>query len=318
VQLIRLVDEVPEPPAPPRRGRGRPVTYPEKLFLKILLFMILRRLYKIHEVYSVLSLPTADAAELRGLLFPGQMPCERTFERRLAKLPERLPAQICWFGLHLLQLYNPWRHCGRAAAIDSTAMKARGAPWHQKDRKKGIVPNTSIDTEAHWTRSGWHGWVYGWKLHVVIVIADIWIPLAARLRPANEADNVVAEELLGDIPAEARFILADSQYNTEALHQATAAAGHTLVASSRGRSPRSNSGVEVRKIFHGLRSHGIENFNSLFKAIFNLGASVPTKGAIQTERCALGALFAYQIALLYRFHSGEHHQRGIKALLRSA
>jgi hypothetical protein len=28
------------------------------------------------------------------------------------------------------------------------------------------VPHTSIDTQAHWTKSGWHGWVYGWKLHL--------------------------------------------------------------------------------------------------------------------------------------------------------
>ena len=43
----------------------------------------------------------------------------------------------------------------------------------------------SIDTEAHWTKSGWHGWVYSWKLHVVSVVAGIWFPLATVLTPVN-------------------------------------------------------------------------------------------------------------------------------------
>ena len=34
----------------------------------------------------------------------------------------------------------------------------------KKTEKAGKVPHTSIDTEAAWTKSGWHGWVNGWKL----------------------------------------------------------------------------------------------------------------------------------------------------------
>jgi hypothetical protein len=66
------------------------------------------------------------------------------------------------------------------------------------------VPHTSIDTEAHWTKSGWHGWVYGWKLHLATTVAGVWIPLAARLTPANEADSQLAEKLLQELPSEAR------------------------------------------------------------------------------------------------------------------
>jgi len=64
-------------------------------------------------------------------------------------------------------------------------LRASGVVWHQKQREKGEVPVGTIDTEAHWTKSGWHGWVYGWKLHVAATVADIWIPLAAELTPAN-------------------------------------------------------------------------------------------------------------------------------------
>ena len=77
----------------------------------------------------------------------------------------------------------------------------------KKDREQGVVPHTSIDTEAHWTKSGWHGWCYGWKLHLVATVAAVWIPLAAELTPANAADNEIAPALIRELPAEAPFRL---------------------------------------------------------------------------------------------------------------
>ncbi|HEU0013654.1 MAG TPA: transposase [Longimicrobium sp.] len=318
VQLLRLVDAIPEPPPPSSRGRGRPLVYSERLFVKVLVFMILRRLHRVHEVYTVLCLPSAEILELRALLFPAGMPCRRTFERRLKRLPERLPEQIRLLGTHLLQLYRPWERDGPAVALDSTPLRAQGAPWHQRDRAAGLVPNTSIDTDAHWTKSGWHGWVYGYKLHLAITVASVWIPLAARLRPANEADNVLAEELLLDLPPDPRYILADSQYNTAELHRLCAAQGCMLIASQKGKQPRTDDGKDVRRMFHALRGIAMENFNSLFKAINDARRSSPTRGLVNTQRFALGAVLVYQLALLHRYHSGELHQRGIKAMLRAA
>ena len=48
---------------------------------------------------------------------------------------------------------------------------------------------------VNWTKSGWHGWVYGWKPHLVATVAKVWIPLAAELTPANPADSEVAHAL---------------------------------------------------------------------------------------------------------------------------
>lgn len=318
-QLIRLVDLIPAPPPPSKRRRGRPLVYPDRLFLKVLVFMILRRLHRVHEVFSILSRQGAEAAELRTLFFPqGKLPCRRTFERRLKRLPQTLPAQITCLGHHLVQLYRPWDRSARAVAADSTALRARGAPWHMKSRLRGEVPNTSIDTEAHWTRSGWHGWVYGWKLHLIVTVASVWIPLSARLRPANEADNVVVLPMLEDLPEEVRFVMGDSHYNSVPVRLACENAGRTLVASNRSKRPRNDDGVSVRQFLHSLRHHTIENFNSLYKNTFDLGRPVPIRGMANTQRLTLGAVFVYQLALLARFHQGDLSQDGIKAFLRSA
>lgn len=319
LQLLRLVDMIPEPPPPSKRQRGRPHVYPERLFLKLLILMILRRLYRVYELFTVLEQPSTEIAEIRALLFPdGKMPARRTFERRLAQLPQKLPAQIACLGQHLVRLYRPWDRCGRAVAADSTTLRARGVPWHMKSRRQGIVPNTCIDTEAHWTRSNWHGWVYGWKVHLVITVASVWIPLSARLRPANEADNVVVLPMLDELPAEVRFVMGDSHYNSDPVRCACEQAGRILVASKRSKRPRTDDGAPVRQLLHSVRHHCIENFNSLYKSIFDFGRPVPTKGWANTGRLTLGAVFTYQLALLYRYHAGEPNQIGVKALLRSA
>src|SRR5207302_964564 len=170
VTLVRLVDRAPAPPPPAKRGRGRPVTYPDRLFLK-------------------------------------------------------------------------------AVAVDSTVLRARGGVWHKRDREAGVVPHTSIDTEAHWTKSGWHGRVYGWKLHLVTTVAAVWLPLAAELTPANAADSEAAPPLLEDLPAEVRFVLGDRHYNAPEVRAVCDGTGRVLVTARYRRYPHTGDGVEVRRDF---------------------------------------------------------------------
>ena len=49
--------------------------------------------------------------------------------------------------------------------------------------------------------------LYGWKLHIACTVAGVWIPLAARLTPANVADSEVAPRLVEELPEEARYVL---------------------------------------------------------------------------------------------------------------
>jgi hypothetical protein len=237
VTLVKLVGRIPVPP-PAARGRGRPPLYPDRLFLQALVMMIVRHLHTVHTLLSVLAQPTSEMQALRALLtVDGRFPTCRTWERRLQAVPMTLPAQIGCLGRALVAMIRPWASCGRAAAIDSTVLRARGGVWHKKDREAGIVPHTSIDTEAHWTKSGWHGWVYGWKLHLVMTVADVWIPLAADLTPANVADNEQALTLLPELPAEVRYVLGDQHHDDPAIDAACGQAGRTVVATHRGPYP---------------------------------------------------------------------------------
>ncbi len=322
VALILLVDRLPEPPRRTPRRRGRPPTYSDRLFLKALVIMIVKHLAQVHTLLAMLDQPTPEMRRLRELLTEGgKYPTRRTWERRLKRLPASLPAQIGCLGRHLVGLLTPWPDGGAAAAIDSTVLRARGGVWHTKDREAGVVPHTSIDTEAHWTKSGWHGWVYGWKLHLVTTVAAVWIPLAAELTPANVADNEQAPTLLREIPVAVRYLLGDTQYNDPALRMLCAACDRELVTTRRGAYPHTDGGVEVRRIFHELRSRAIENLNGQFKGIFDCSGQVPTRGLVNTQRFILGAILVYQLSLWYRFETGQDLRdlrTGLKAFLNAA
>lgn len=319
VMLVRLVDRIPGPPPPAKRKRGRPRVYPERLFLKALVIMIIRNLHKVHELLTVLEEDTLEMQTLRLLLMEkGRYPSRRTWERRLKGIPESLPAQIGSLGRHLVALIQPWVNCGRAAAIDSTVLRAKGGVWHKKHREQGIVPHSSIDTDAHWTKSGWHGWVYGWKLHVMVTVASVWIPLAAKLTPANEADNEAALDLISEPPPETCYLLGDLHYNAPNLREAWESEERFLVTPQHGPYPHTDDGKEVRRIFHKLRHVAIENFNEHFKGIFDAHGQVPTKGLVNTQRFALGAIFVYQLALLYCFEHGRSLRVGLKPFLKAA
>ena len=315
-----LVDRIPMPTPPKKRKRGRPKVYPDGLIVKALVIMIIRRLYSAYSLLAFLEQDTVLTSELRSLLTDekGRFPSRRTWERRLQVLPDDLPGLIGAFGRYLVQLIQPWAKQGRAAALDSTALRAKGGVWHKKDREAGKVPHSSIDTEAHWSKSGHHGWWYGWKLHLACTVSSVWIPLADKLTPANTHDSTPAPALIRQLPLDVRFLLGDNHYKIPELQICCQLSNRLLVGSGRGPYPHDDPGVDVRRIFHILRHQAIEPFNGLFKNVFEWGGQVPVKGLKRTQLIVLGAVLLYQLALLYQFLHQLPLAKGIKPLLRAA
>src|SRR5215470_7555913 len=319
VSLVLLVDRLPWPPEPKKRSRGRPKKYSDRLIMKALLIMIIRRLYTASALLTFLQQDDSVVLQLRALLYQdGCFPVRRTFERRLAALPETLPSLIGYLGRQLVCLLKVWAESGRAAAVDSTALRTGGGVWHKKHKEKGEIPHSSIDTEAGWSKSGYHGWWYGWKLHLAVSVGAVWIPLAAELTVANRGDNEVAPTLLDQLPWEVRYVLGDTHYNDPELRDQCQRRGWELVATRRGPHPHRDSGVEVRKVFHKLRSQAIEPFNGLFKNVFEWRVKMPLKGLQRSQLLALGAVVLYQLVLLYQHEHNLPLGKGIKPLLRAA
>jgi hypothetical protein len=310
VTLVKLVDCIALSAPPQKRGRGHPKVYSDHLIVKALVIMVIRHLYSAYSLLAFLEQETALTQQLRPLLQnpEGRFPTRRTWERRLKALPDSLPGLIGALGRHLVALIQPWAQLGRAAAVDSTMLRANGGVWHKKHREQGIVPHSSIDTEANWSKSGYHGWWYGWKLHLACAVTSFWLPLAAELTVANTYDATMAPALIGQLPAEVRYVLGDRHRSSERF----------LITSQAGPYPHKGDGVLVRQIFHKLRSKAIEPFNGLFKKVFEWNGQVPVKGLQRVQLIVLGAVLVYQLVLLYQFQRGLPLGKGVKALLRAA
>jgi hypothetical protein len=119
--------------------------YGESLILKALIIMIIRRLYSATSLLNFLEQETALTQQLRQhLTVNGRFPTRRTWERRLKALPDTLPEQIGSLGRLLVEALQPWQQSGRAVAVDSTPLRAKGGVWHKKHREQGVIPHSTI------------------------------------------------------------------------------------------------------------------------------------------------------------------------------
>ena len=128
VTLVKLAGWVPRRPPPARRRRGRPARYPDRLFLQALVIMIVRHLYTVHALLSVLAQLTPEMQTLRALLtVDDRFPARRTWERRLHTIPAGLPAQMRCLGQALVTVIQPWATCGRAPSTARSCAPAAGS-----------------------------------------------------------------------------------------------------------------------------------------------------------------------------------------------
>jgi hypothetical protein len=222
------------------------------------------------------------------------------------------------FGRQLVALLTPWASHGRAAAVDSPLWKTSGGVWHKKHKEQGERPYTSMETEAGWSKSGWHGWWYGWQLPLAVSVGAVWRPLAAALTAANTAANTIAPQLWAPLPAEVRYILGDTPYNDPEVRVLCEQSNRALVATRRGAYPHSADGVAVQRIFHTRWSQAIEPFNGLCKNIFAWRPQMPVQGLRRSQLLAVGAIVIYPLVLLYQHEHNLPLGKGIKPLLRAA
>jgi Transposase DDE domain len=119
----------------------------------------------------------------------------------------------------------------RLAALD------RGGFVMLVDGKPLLVGSHSKDPDAAWGHVR-RGWAKGYKLHVVY--GSGCLPLGWEVTPLNEAEVDVAARLISPIKRGGGYILGDSSYDSNPLHDVALAVGCQLVA--RRKRPRASLG----------------------------------------------------------------------------
>ena len=270
--------------------------------------------------------------------------------RRLAL--KRLPARSVYFQRYrrahelfqravLLQGRLALRHGvadATVAAADKSMISARGPTWRQTDRLRGIVPpgRRGVDRQAAWSYSPHDGWVYGYSFEVVVTATprSVVFPLLASAGLASASEHQTLRAKLADLPAQTRYVLTDTGYDSNALGEQTeylpqgrrsgrrylcppqARFGKPAVGRypHRGRREQARQRRAQRVAFYqsprgqrlyAQRRQTVEPFNEWLKKLFELQDQVWHRGQDNNRTQLLCSIFCYQLLVRYNHRLGR-------------
>jgi DDE family transposase len=171
-----------------RHQRGHPFVYQHQTLLVFFLLMQQRRIFRFKAMRRWLLQHPEDRQHL-GL---EDVPNRTTLSRRYKALYPVVQDFIAFIGQYAETL-DP-RFDSRDLYTDKSLFKAQGPVWHQSDRLAGRVPEKlrHLDTDASWSKSGYHGWVYGYGLHLTDNRAGF--PKLAQVETGAVAESLVLDE----------------------------------------------------------------------------------------------------------------------------
>jgi Transposase DDE domain len=168
--------------------RGRPFVYQHKALLVFFVVMQQRRTFRFKAQHRWLQ-QHPDLCQYVGLQ---EVPTRTTLSRRYKDLYPVLQDFIAFLGQYAEDL-DP-QFTSHDLYTDKSLFKAQGPVWHQSDRQAGRIPDKlrHLDTDASWSKSGYHGWVYGYGLH--LVDNRVGFPKWVQIETAAVAESDVIDQ----------------------------------------------------------------------------------------------------------------------------
>lgn len=298
LSIVEQVKEYYEEP-PPKRPRGRPRTFSGRTFLLLAVVAVVLRTFKPQELHTLV----AKDEKLRQALGLVRVPHRCTIERRLgATLPEA-EAQVQALGHHILAEVEPGPDQPQAAAIDGRMYQAQGPFWHARDRDHNRVPPTlrNVDTESAWSKSGYRGWVQGYRLVLQGLVFPAPVPLFARWCPNSQGESTVLAQALAahQVPV-TELLLGDSAFGSADLLTAYGAQeGWLLTPQQLPANPESWQ--------HDLYAYRRETIELLFHRIIQACdlKACPAKGLARTGTFVIASVWLYQVLFLSNYRQRQ-------------
>lgn len=168
--------------------RGHPFEYTDQVLIVFFTMMSIRRItaFKAQQRWLMQHLHEALPLGFE------QIPHRITLARRYQTLTPTLQAFIAFVGRWAETLGLEFD--SRVLIEDASLFKACGPVWHQSDRLAGRIPDKlrNLDQEASWRKSAYHGWVYGYSLHLTCNRSGF--PKLAQVETASVAESQVLEQ----------------------------------------------------------------------------------------------------------------------------
>jgi hypothetical protein len=300
--LLSLIESLKEnyqlpPPQPPRRGKQR--DFSALSFFLLAAVAVTLRTFRNSELHKLLE---KDVTLRCALGFP-RVPHRTQIGRRLAGLIPEAEQQIALLGKKIVEEVKPPDDRSQLSAIDGRMYKASGPAWHKKDRLKQRVPTTlrNVDTDSRWSKSGYRGWIQGYRLIVQCLVFPHPVPIWAcwRANNLNEA-QVALEAIKQDLLPIEDLLLGDQTYSSPDFQSAYEEAGGWVLSPKQ--LPRKRRSWKT-----DLYEYRKESIELLFERIIQASdlKECQVKGEGRNGAFVLASVWLYQSCYLNDYRNGK-------------
>jgi len=296
--LQQVIENYQEPsPSPPKRGKQR--DFSALSFLLLAVVAITTRTFQGSELRKLLE----KDERLRLAMGFSRTPHRTCIGRRLTGLVPEAEAQVAALGQQIITEVKPHAGQSEVSALDGRMYQALGPKWHKQNREKGLVPIglRNVDRESKWSKSGYRGWVQGYRLLLQGLVFPEPVPVFAAWRPNNENEAHIAIEALGTETLKVTdVLLGDETFGGGDFPRRYAEAGGWVLT------PKQLP-AERRSWKDDLYAYRKQTIELLFQRIIQAAGlkQCPVKGEGRNGAYVLASVWLYQICFLVNYRAGK-------------
>lgn len=169
---------------------GKPYTYQNQSMIVFFMWMQFKKIYKFQAQWQWLTQHPESLSMLRWEAVPHRT----TVSRRYKALYEVVQSFSAFLGQNSEALGTEMstKHLNE----DQSLFKAEGSVWHQSDRLQGHIPEKlrNLDRDATWKKSAYHGWVYGYGIHLTTTQAGFPVLMEVETASFSEKEAIERKE----------------------------------------------------------------------------------------------------------------------------
>jgi hypothetical protein len=299
LSLILKLKENYHHPKPALAKRGKKPDFSSLSFLLLAAVAVITRTFRDSELHKLLE---RDPALLEALKMP-RVPHRTTIGRRLVSLIKEAEAQISLLGKQVLEEVEPHKDQSQVSAIDGRMYQSCGNLWHKSSRSLGVIPAgvRNIDRESNWSKSGYRGWVQGYRLVLQGLVFPYPVPVFAAWRANNLNEAAVAVESLESNQLQVTdVLLGDSTFAGADFPRAYSDAGGWVLTPTQLPSQR-------RSWKNELYDYRKETIELLFQRIIQAAGlkQCQVKGQGRNGAFVLASVWLYEVCFLVNYREGK-------------
>lgn len=169
---------------------GKPYVYSDESLIVFFMWMQFKMIYQFKSQWNWLEQHEDDLAVMGWKTIPDRS----TLSRRYKALFDVIQAFSAFLGQESEGLGEEMstKHLNE----DQSLFKSQGTIWHQSDRKVGRIPEglRNLDQDATWKKSAYHGWVYGYGIHLTSTQAGFPVLMEVETASFSEKQAIERKE----------------------------------------------------------------------------------------------------------------------------